>query len=364
MIVYNSMLLVVFLLMGVYYFQCPSAKVRHSRPIPWAYAIISMGYIVFWAALRSGIVDTRTYIDMFDGCPTGLSAAKEAIQSAEKDPGWDALQILFKTFFSTDFHWWLAFVAIVTAVPITIAYRNRSCDYLYSIYLFITSTTVIWMFNGIRQFLAATILFGFGYLIENRKLIKFLIVLIICVSIHGTAIILLPMYFFVIGTPFNKRMIIFILAVLACTISIAPLLNSMETILADTAYIQNINQFAEDDGVHPLRVLFSCIPVFLAFHRRKQIIALNNSYVNMCVNMSTLGAGLYFVGMLTSGIMVGRLPIYFSLYSYVLLPYLFNYVYKDFKKILYTIISIVYLIFYYLMCNQIYYISDILGNYV
>lgn len=364
MIVFNSMLLVVFLLMLVYNIQQPSQRLRRSQPIPWAYAIISMGYIVFWAALRSGFVDTNTYIRWFIEKPDTASEAFKVLASDNKDKGFDFLQIIFKSWVSHDFHWWLAFVAIATAVPITIAYRKRSCDYLYSIFLFITSTTVIWMFNGIRQFLAAAILFGFGYLIEERKLIKFLIVLIVAMSIHGTAIILLPMYFFVIGKPFNKRMVIFILAVLACAISIAPLLDSMETILADTAYIQNINQFAEDDGVHPLRVLFSCIPVFLAFIRRKQIIALNNSYVNMCVNMSTIAAGLYFVGMLTSGIMVGRLPIYFSLYSYVLFPFLFNYIYKDYRRALYTIISIVYLVFYYLMCNHIYYISDILGNYL
>lgn len=357
------MLVLVFLLMAVYNIQQPSARIRHSRPIPWAYAIISMGYIVFWAALRSGFVDTSAYIRLFQANPDTVSEAFKVLVSSTKDKGFDFIQIIFKSFVSHDFHWWLAFVAIASAIPITIAYRKRSCDYLYSIYLFITSTTVIWMFNGIRQFLAAAILFGFGYLIVDRKLIKFLAVLIVCASIHGTAIILLPMYFFVIGKPFNKRMVIFILAVLACAVSIAPLLDSMETILAETAYAQNLNQFAEDDGVHPLRVLFSCIPVFLAFIRRKQIIALNNSYVNMCVNMSTVASGLYFVGMLTSGIMVGRLPIYFSLYSYVLLPYLLNYVYRDFRKLLYTIIFIVYLIFYYLMCNQIYYISDILGNY-
>lgn len=364
MIVFNSMLLVVFLLMQIYHIQQPSATLRYGRPIPWSYAIISMGYIVFWAALRSGFVDTSAYIRWFIETPDTVSDAFKVLVSDTKDKGFDFIQIIFKSFVSNDFHWWLAFVAITTAVPIIIAYRNWSCDYLYSIFLFITSTTVVWMFNGIRQFLAAAILFGFGYLIEERKLMKFLIVLIICSSIHGTAVILLPMYFFIIGEPFNKRMIMFILAVLACTISIAPLLNSMETILADTAYSQNLDQFAEDDGVHPLRVLFSCIPVFLAFARRKQIIALNNEYLNMCVNMSTVAAGLYFVGMFTSGIMVGRLPIYFSLYSYVLLPFLFNYIYKDFKRVLYITISIVYIAFYYLMCNNIYYISDILGNYL
>lgn len=364
MIVYNSMLVLVFILMLVYCTQQPSAKIRHSQPIPWIYAIISMGYIIFWAALRSGFVDTNAYIRQFQNMPIGLTEFYETLVSNTKDKGFYCILILFKTFISTNFHWWLSFIALMTGIPIMIVFRNRSYNYLYSLFLFISSTTVIWMFNGIRQFLAAAILFGFGYLIEERRFFKFLIVLFICASIHGTAWLMLPMYFFATDKPFGKRMMIFILAVLACAISIAPLMDSMETLLEDTHYSNNLKQFAEDDGVHPLRVLFSCIPVFLAIVKRKKIIALNDKYINICVNMSTITAGLYFVGMFTSGIMIGRLPIYFTMYSFILYPFLFVYLYQDIKNILYCVISVVYLLFFYLMARSYYYVSDILGNYV
>lgn len=363
MIVYNSMILVVVLLMLIYRIQQPNPRIRLTQPIPWSYAIIAMGYIVFWAGLRSGFVDSNAYIRQFKEAPQGLDEAWNVLLSDTKDSGFTFLQILFKTLVSSDFHYWLMFIALATGLPIMVVYRNKSVDFLFSMYLFICSVTFIWMFNGIRQFLAAAILFGFGFLIEKKKFVPFLIVLFLCSSIHGTAWLLLPMYFFVTDRPFGKRMIIFIVAVLSCSIAVNSLLETMDIMLQETQYSSNLAEFAEDDGVHPLRVLFSCVPVILAFIQRKKIVATNNQYIYMCVNMSTIAAGLYFVGMLTSGIMIGRLPVFFILYNYILYPYLFNYIYSGKKTLLYTIISITYLVFYYLMAQNFYYVSDILGNY-
>lgn len=363
MIVYNSMLLVVFLLMGVYYFQCPSARVRHSRPIPWAYAIISMGYIVFWAALRNGVADTRAYINMFDGCPTGLSAAKEALQSDVKGPGWEALQILFKTFFSTDFHWWLATIAVFSGIPIMLTLRKKSVDYLFSIFLFIASTTFSWMLNGIRQFLVVAILFGFYFLLIERKRLLYICIVLLCSLIHSTAIIMLPAVFLIDFKPFGKMMIIFIICILTSAFFVGALLDSMDSLLQNTTYHGNLDQFEYDDGAHPLRVLFESVPMILAFVKRKKIAALNNDFINICINMSTVSAGLFFIAMLTSGIMIGRLPIYFGMYNLILIPFLINFVYSSMRRLFYIGYYIIYIIFYIIFTFQSYYVSDILGNY-
>lgn len=357
-------MIVVVAVLGIIYSAATPKDIRESgKPIPWGYAILAMGYIVFWAGLRSAFVDTAAYIGWFNSAPTGLDEAFRIFSTDEKDKGFTFLEIIFKTFVSNDFHYWLFFIALATGIPIMIAYRNHSPNYFYSIFLFITSTTVFWMFNGIRQFLAAAILFGFGYLIEKRKLIKFLIVLIVAMFIHGTAILMLPVYFFATDKPFGKRMWIFILFVLSFAVALEPLMDSMETVFQDTQYASNLEQFAEDDGVNPLRVAFSAIPAIMAFIKRKKIIALNDGYMNMCVNMSIFAAGFFFVGMFTSGIMIGRIPIYFSMFSYTLLPYLFIKVYSDIKRLLYFVITTIFLAFYYILCNHMYYISDILGNY-
>lgn len=362
MIVYNSMLFVVVVLMLLYNMQHPDLRYRLTHKVPWVYAIIPMAYITLWAALRSAFVDTRAYVVMFKSAHTGIVAAFEALEG-EKSQGFEFIQILFKTFISSDYHAWLSFIAIATAVPIMVEMRRRSVDYLYSIFLFVSSTLVIWMFNGIRQFCVAAIYFACSALIANRKLLKYLIVVLLCSTIHNTALILLPMYFFVTDKPFGKRMMIFVLAVLFCAVSIAPLMGAMETVLEDTAYAKNLQQFAEDDGVHPLRVMLSAIPVLLAWYKRREIASRNDNFMTICVNMSTIGAGLYFVGMFTSGIMVGRLPAYFTLFSFVLIPYLINIVYNRQRKLFYFGFTVVYLVFYWIMAQNYYYVSDILGNY-
>ncbi len=357
------MILLVGILMLVYCSQQPDPQVRQTRPIPWSYAIISMGYLTFWAALRSGFVDTNAYIRLFVYAPTGMDAAFDVLKNSDKSPGFDFLQIVFKTYVSTDFHWWLTLIAVTTAIPITKTIRKYSTNYLYSIFLFLTSTQFIWMFNGIRQFWAAAIMFGCSSLLEDGKTIKYMVILLLCSTIHTTALIMLPMYFFARGKPFSRRMLIFILAVLSCAISIAPLMDSMETILQGSAYANNLNQFIEDDGVHPLRVALSAVPVILAYIKRKQIAMMNNRFVNICVNMSTISVGLYFVGMFTSGIMIGRLPAFFIMYSFILIPFLIDTVYKKYKMQFYIGFTAVYLIFYYIMAQNFYYISDVLGNY-
>lgn len=357
------MLILIFLLMAIYYIQQPSTKIRHSQPIPWAYAIISMGYIVFWAALRSGFADTQAYIMDYSACPIGLDAALEAYDQGGKAPGWAFCQVLFKTFLTEDFHWWLATIAILSGIPIMITFREKSTDYLFSMFLFVASTTFSWLFNGIRQFLVAAILFGFYFLLIQRKKVLFACVVLLCSLIHTSAIIMLPAIILVDCKPFGKSMILFVIGILSLSFLVGPLMETMDVMLKDSAYHGNLDQFAEDDGANPLRVLLESLPMFLAFIKRKQIAALNNDFINLCINMSTVSAGLFFIAMLTSGIMMGRLPIYFSLYNFILLPFLIYFVYKSQRKLLYIGFYGIYLTLYFLSTPGYYYVSDILGNY-
>lgn len=45
--------------------------------------------------------------------------------------------------------------------------------------------------------------------------------------------------------------------------------------------------------------------------------------------MSIVSASIYLVSMFTSGIFIGRLPIYCSLYSYVLLPWEIKHLFNE-----------------------------------
>ena len=71
-------------------------------------------------------------------------------------------------------------------------------------------------------------------------------------------------------------------------------------------------------------------------------------FINICVNMSVITTGIYLVGMVTSGIMVGRLPIYVSLYNFILLPYLAEKIFTPKSKDIFIILMIIFYFLYYL----------------
>lgn len=359
------MIVVIFVLMILYGIQYPNPQYRLTHKIPWIYAIIAMGYIVFWAAMRTGYMDTANYILSFDRSSIGFAAAIEKLRDTGKGPGWNFLMIIYKTYVSDNPLSWLGFVAIATGLPIMITLRERSINFLYSMLLFVGGLTFLWMFNGIRQFLAAAIMFGCSGFIFRRKVILFLVFLLIAASIHSTALLLLPAYFIVKGRPFGWKIICFAIAISIASIFIGEVMDTMEIFMQDTVYAENFEQFEEDDGVHPLRVLMEAIPVFLAFIKRDELKKLNNNAINICINMSTIALGIYFIGIFTSGVMIGRLPIYFSMFNLILLPYLFEKCFIKIKNGIYIGYTLFIITFYFALttATNTYYISETLGIY-
>lgn len=74
--------------------------------------------------------------------------------------------------------------------------RNSKCPEL-SIFLFIAFGLLSSSFNGIRQWMAASIIFlGFKHVVD-KQFLKYLIVVLIAFCFHQTAIIMIPFYFIV-----------------------------------------------------------------------------------------------------------------------------------------------------------------------
>ena len=361
MIIYYSMIIWIVLLTILYNTTKPTELLRTGEEVvPLPFAVLAMGYVVFWVGIRSRGMDTPAYISAFKTAPTGIDSMFRLIAEGTKDWGFYSLGILWKTIVSENYHSWLMLIAVCTGVPIMKTLRRRSPDFMWSMLLFILMQHFTWMMNGIRQFLATALIFGSCHLIEERKMVRFFVVVFLCSLIHKTALIMIPIYFFCIEEPFTKRMWLFILGILSLSFAVAPMVEVMGDVLQGSQYESNLKQFAEDDGVHPLRVALMAMPPILAYIRRERIAELEDSFLNICVNMSVITCGLYFIGMLTSGIMIGRLPIYCELYNLILLPYLVKEVYDDMSKLVYWTATIVYALFFHVLFNY-YYASDLTG---
>lgn len=335
-----------------------------QKKIPLAYAIVVFGYFIFWIGMRKYVADTSAYIGMFQSVPSDFSTAWNQIDWEGKNPGFDIFNIIFKCFISQDFQWWLMTIAIISGVCIMVVLRKYSCDFFFSSFLFMTLLTYTWMMNGMRQFICVAVLFLCCGWIKDGKFIRFLIAVLLMSTFHMTALLMIPIYFVARSKPWDKKIGLFIVGIILICIFAEPFFSGVDSALENTAYAGSTSQFEEDDGVNPLRVLFFAIPPFIAFWKRKELECYyeKNKMLQICINMSLITAALYFVGVFTSGILIGRLPIYCEVYDLILIPYLLNVCFtKQERAIVKPIYIVVLILFFYLLANGMGYHSDMTG---
>ncbi len=335
-----------------------------QKKIPLAYAIVVFGYFIFWIGMRKYVADTTAYINMFQSIPADFSTAWNQIDWEGKNPGFDIFNIIFKCFISQDFQWWLMTIAIISGVCIMVVLRKYSCDFFFSSFLFITLLTFFWMMNGMRQFICVAVLFLCCGWIKDGKFIRFLIAVLLMSTFHMTALLMIPIYFVARSKPWDKKIGLFIVGIILICIFAEPFFSGVDSALGNTAYAGATGQFEEDDGVNPLRVLFFAIPPFIAFWKRKELECYyeKNKMLQICINMSLITAALYLVGVFTSGILIGRLPIYAEVYDLILIPYLLNVCFtKQERAIVKPIYIVVLILFFYLLANGMGYHSDMTG---
>lgn len=365
--VYYSMLIWI-LVSGVTATVCPKLAykinyIENRRQIRWGFALLTMAYIVIIIGLRSGVGDTSAYIEMFNKAPSHFSLS--ALDGYEKDQGYFALSILFKQFISSDYHWWLFVIAAVSGCAVAYTLYKYSENFFFSMFLFISMVHFVWMMNGIRQFIAVSILFANTRLLVEKKFLKYLILVLILSTIHITALIMIPIYFVVTAKPWGLRMWIAVAAVLVIGMSLDRIAANWSFLLEDSAYEGYLTEAATSSGSNILRSAVAIAPPLLALVcKRYTDQARENRVLNISIIMSVLSAVIYLCSSFSGGILVGRLPIYFDMYNLLLLPWLVRNAFtKRSQTVAYMGLIVCYLAFFY--SKAVYgmgltYISDIL----
>ena len=314
-------------------------------------AIIAILPIIVFASCRSSVADTGVYIASFKNYPNNLSSAYSMIfDSTRRDPGFLFISVLIKQFISTDYTVWLSIIAVISGIGVMIPLYKYSCNFGVSIFLFVASCQYTWMFNGMRQFLVASIIFGCTGLLLRRRFIPYAIIVCLLSTIHTSALILLPTYFIVTGEPWDKRTMLFIFAIILSMLFTSEFTGLLEDAVENTNYASSMEEFkSTDDGTSIMRIAVESIPIIIAFIYRNRIKDKLTPIIKLSINMSLVASGLYVISKVArSGIMLGRLPIYFSMYNLILLPWLINNIFrKEEKRLIYYLMIILYIVFFY-----------------
>ena len=293
--------------------------------------LLTVPYVI-WAAYRQWFGDTELYRSIFLSAPDKISQIVSYLSENTKDQGFSVFIILFKSIFGNSDVCFFMVIAIIQMACIIYFFRKYSCNYWISFFLFIVSTDYLsWMFNGMRQFIAtALILFATDFLIK-RKYVAMICIILLASTIHGSALIMLPIMFIVQGKAWNQKTIIFMVISMIVIVFIDRFTPLLGEALSDTQYSDMMTNeiWTADDGTNIFRVLVYSMPAILSLMAIPYLKKSSNRMIDICVNCSIVTMMIYLLSTVTSGIYIGRLPIYTTLQGYVAVPWLIKNMFVD-----------------------------------
>ena len=328
--------------------------------------LLTFTSLIFFASMRSYVSDTAAYMRLYQSIPTSLAELPSYIQTQTKDRLFWGAAMIFKCIISANYHVWFFCITMICCILIACTFARYSEMPFLSAFMFILTCNFTWLFNGMRQFMAACILFYAVRYIAEKRFAKYLVLCLLASAAHITALIGIPVYFIVSGKAGNKKVVISMLAMLAVIWGLPYLLPAVDDLLSGSSYEMVISQFSEDDGVNIVRFFISAVPVVMFFMFRRNVVEEIPAYINVAVNMCIFTVLMNLLGHFTSGIYIGRMTIYFEMTALYLYPWIFQMAFdgKD-RKIVMTMYVLFYFAFYYyqmvITWEGFGYVSDVLN---
>lgn len=323
---------------------------RSEMRYTWGPVLLVIIPMIVTAALRKDTIgDTYAYMVGFRDTVPSLSTIPEAISGDNKDKGFIVFRIILKKLIGNNYYIYFGVIAAICLLCVAVVYRKYSCNFAMSMFLFLASSDYLqWTHNGMRQFIAVCIIFAATDLLLKKKYIPYMLIVLIASTIHATALLMIPICFIVQGKAWNLRSVLYTAAVLIAINFAGALSDFIVDFMTDTQYSSEVNQFLTTDGTNILRVIVFAVPPALALIFKRYIYAGSSPIIDLSVNMAVISMGAYIISAVTSGMFIGRIPIYFSLYNYILLPWIVENVFeKRSQKIVYAVIIACYMYFYY-----------------
>lgn len=322
-----------------------------ARPDVLMAAFAAMS-LVLVSGLRNTIGDTYFYMHAY-----AMNDIDWPYVLANKDIGFGILQMLLQQVTHNP-QALLIVTAAVTNLTIAFVLYKYSKLYDISLFVFIASGMFLVSMNGVRQYLAAAIVFAATpYLIKGQWL-KYIAVAVLASLFHMTAVIMIPIYFIARLPAWSRATMLMFAGVLIILVGFNPFLSLLFRMLEGSQY--GVYQNFDGEGANVIRVLVYAAPVLIAFIGRK---TLRETYPDshIIVNMTVIG--LMFMAISTQNWIFARFSIYFSLYQLILISWMIFLVVRHQRRLMYYGILVCYTLYFFyehVISLQIQYGSDYL----
>jgi len=315
-------------------------------------AILMVLPYIIWAGYRHNYFgDTALYRKTFLTTEPDVSVISAAFAEDKKDPGFTAFMVLMRILIGDSDKLFFLVIALFQMLCVALTFRRYTAYYWSCIFLFVVSTDYLsWMHNGMRQFIAVAIVFaGFRYLV-NKQFVKMILLILLASLFHGSALLMIPIVFIVQGQVWNRKMVLMLIVTAVVVVFVDRFTPILSDLLQDTQYDDMMNNeiWSTDDGTNILRVAVYSVPALLPLVGLKYIRSANDPVMNVCINCAVVTMALYLVSSVTSGIYIGRLPIYTTLQGYMALPWMIEQIFeKKSARLVQYVMYAAYLGFFY-----------------
>ncbi len=309
-------------------------------------------FMICVAGLRHGYIDTRAYRQGFIRLDVKEIFSSTYIFGEEGfDKGFSVLSAIIKLFTEESQVFLFVFSFLTVGLLFWGIYRNVENRWM-GIFLFVTTGCYLDTMNGLRQaFVSAVLFFFLPKLIEQKKFLKFLIIVLLASTVHASALIFIPLYFISSKPKWssNTLVLLFFLGI-AFVFFNSGIGENLANLLEGTRYGDSYGEMLRESNtsVNVIRIFVSAVPLILSLYNHIgagkstnemkpiETIAFNMSLISFCCWFFATRV-LYFY----------RLAMYFQPYVILLLCFEIANLKNEKDKTLISIAAAVcYLIFH------------------
>lgn len=310
---------------------------RRIKNLSIVYVSLAALVFIIISGLRCGIGDTGMYMHSYR-----LMVQDPSSADFSRDAGFTALSFILSQISSNPQTLIFVVALITNGLNIAMFYKYKSYLEL-QLYLYMASGYFTVTMNGIRQCLAAALVFVCNKFIVNGDFKKYLIFVLLISLFHGSALIMIPIYFIVRQKAWSKNVVKLIFLACIGVIFYDSFSEVLFKALQNTQY-GHYSEFQEG-GSSIIRTIVNAVPVILAYIKRDE---LKEKWPesNIFVNMSLINVIFVAFGMMNW--IFNRFSLYFQLYNFILLPFIIKNCFKGKeRRLIYIGFLICYFIFFY-----------------
>ena len=243
-----------------------------------------------------GGYDRYIYGEAFDSIADtttehGSYRANNAFDYFPSEPGYTLLNI-FISFFTANRYIFILAITFLIYTLLFVSLKKYADNYAFAVILFM-GLWFYFSFTYLRQVLGATIVWlSIDYIVQ-RRFWKFLLVVLIAMSVHKSAIIFFPVYFIPMRK-FPPRMIIRLM-LLVLLVGISPIPNALFSAYGDVSSVEMQKDYSASGGFRIAYALEAFFFIYFIINRYRYVKTDRQSIVMLNMTLLFCATLLFFV---------------------------------------------------------------------